>query len=552
MAIKGKDFRIPKVSYIDYKQIDIGRVLLNLFPRLKFDGRAGRIQEKNKYDIETFVAEFTSPENQDKFLGFADHPKIVEEWLRTELLDLVNRGKPNAAVVAPRPLHGNVYKFRNTSHARDYNTSEQVYWMLYHARGPLGQGVRDDLKRFLFPGLDPATDKVQITGNIDVETQAILHLDRQKKDKADSKEPEIQPPLCIGQADIMADDIRRMLAYESYMPRTEIIEALKTLLSFHLGLYHLRLMKLLPFLVNRGSGDTTCLPRNCPANPKNHKAQDGCPYQIALVVDVIGEVNHQMAELARRSADLHYRRIPSFIHAQFVVKKLDEFVDNLVSQCKLLRPEERDFTVAELLEFLKPKHKYKNERDSYFGMRFANLIEELKEGGDGDLAPEISRILEMGLSDFEAFIEILVTLRSAFHKTFILKCLDSLLMKNQESGILRQPGRQGRGKGRRFFMGTRLLEVLLQIAVLRPSGASFKTGEIRIEELLDWLVARYGLYIDRLPEQFDSIGAPSITDRQALRGNFEAFKARLREIGFFQDLSDAYITQTVSPRYTIG
>jgi hypothetical protein len=40
-------------------------------------------------------------------------------------------------------------------------------------------------------------------------------------------------------------------------------------------------------------------------------------------------------------------------------------------------------------------------------------------------------------------------------------------------------------------------------------------------------------------------------DRQALRGNFEAFKTRLREIGFFQDLSDAWITQTVTPRYRI-
>ena len=30
-----------------------------------------------------------------------------------------------------------------------------------------------------------------------------------------------------------------------------------------------------------------------------------------------------------------------------------------------------------------------------------------------------------------------------------------------------------------------------------------------------------------------------------------AFISRLREIGFYSDLSDAYLTQTVTPRYTI-
>jgi hypothetical protein len=43
----------------------------------------------------------------------------------------------------------------------------------------------------------------------------------------------------------------------------------------------------------------------------------------------------------------------------------------------------------------------------------------------------------------------------------------------------------------------------------------------------------------------------SILDRRALRLNLEAFKRRLREIGFYEDLSDAFVTQKVSPRYAI-
>ena len=106
-----------------------------------------------------------------------------------------------------------------------------------------------------------------------------------------------------------------------------------------------------------------------------------------------------------------------------------------------------------------------------------------------------------------------------------------------------------KGSARRFVLGSKLLEVLLQIAVLTQDGGRFVTREVRIEELLGFLRNRYGLNIDRLPESGQSNS--SILDRRALRLNLEAFKRRLREIGFYEDLSDAYVTQKVSPRYAI-
>jgi hypothetical protein len=94
--------------------------------------------------------------------------------------------------------------------------------------------------------------------------------------------------------------------------------------------------------------------------------------------------------------------------------------------------------------------------------------------------------------------------------------------------------------------------VLLQIAVLRPGGAlGYHTGELRIDELLVFLRERYGLYVDQLPRG-EGFTAPGITDRQTLRENRRAFTSRLREIGFYRDLSDAYVTQTITPRYQIS
>src|SRR5690242_19617472 len=109
MAIKAKDkeFRLAKISYLDYHQIAIDRTLLNLFPRLKWNGYPGRVQRTDLLTIEAFVDEFTDEKNRDRFRNFANEKDIVRKWLETDLLDLVNRGKPTQAVVSPRPLHGN-------------------------------------------------------------------------------------------------------------------------------------------------------------------------------------------------------------------------------------------------------------------------------------------------------------------------------------------------------------------------------------------------------------------------------------------------------------
>jgi hypothetical protein len=547
MNIKGRDkeFRLAKVSYVDYKHIEIDRTLLNLFPRLKFDGYAGRVRSV-PLTIEKFVDEFVEDKNKEKFRGFAEHPDVVRRWVETDLLDLVNRGRPTQAVVSPRPLHGNTYKYRNLKHARDYGTSEQVYWMLFHAKK--GQAVRDALKNFIFSGLDQRTDKIHLSSKIDVETQAILHFDETARvtDAKDAKEPERYPPLCLGQADFMADDVLRLLSYENFMPRSVLVDYLKTLLSFHLALYHFRLFKLLPALTRRAGLEIIPCAR-CHSGTGDVAPED-CPYHTGFVVDVSDASNAHMMELARRSADYQYRRIPAFIQAQFVVKKLDEMADHMAKTMgKMAVPASGYFSVKDLLQFLRPE--YAADREAYFGQRLARLMEESLSSGDDTIDPEIKRLLDMNLDNFEKYVEVLTAARIRFHRRYITEALDSLSLKNSPGGFMRQSRKTG--SPRWFTLGSRLLEVLLQIAVLEQQGTSYRTREMRIDELLTFLRARYGLHIDRLPEG-EGFERPSITDRQALRANGEALKTRLREIGFFQDLSDAYITQTVTARYTIG
>jgi hypothetical protein len=112
MKSKDREFGLRKLSYIDFKHLEMDRVLTLLFPRLKYDGYGSR-REPRKADltVNEFLQDFL--DHPEWFEGVSDSPDIVRCWIETELMDVVNRGKPSQAIAAPRPLHGNTYKFRN-------------------------------------------------------------------------------------------------------------------------------------------------------------------------------------------------------------------------------------------------------------------------------------------------------------------------------------------------------------------------------------------------------------------------------------------------------
>jgi hypothetical protein len=550
MGLSSKDraFNSKKVSYLDFKHIEMDRVLTALFARLAHNGFPSRLKRRFELSIEAFVDEFL--EHPEWFKGFTRHREILERWVETHLMDVVNRGKSNQAVAAPRPLHGFTYRFRNPKHARDYGAAQHLYETLYHARRGAGQATIEQLSRFFFQGHDKVTGRTDGAAALDVETQALLRLSEQVEDAPDTRGGRDSfAPLCIGAADLLAEDIKRLLFYERHIPRSVMVDYLKVLLAFHLALFHLRLFKVLPALVKRKGADPICEPGACPMDPRSLDDPHGdCPYRVGLFVDVAGQPDTVVARLAVRSADAHYRRIPSFVKAYFTFKKLDEFGESLVKMGKLHGPKGEELGVGDVLQLLEPLHK--DERAKFFGARLYGLVQDSAGKMETDLDPELKAVLDLKLSEFDAYVEMLVALRGNFHRQYITECIDSLLLKNRPGALIAQ----GRTKGapRRFVLDSRLLETLLQIAVLRqdsPTGP-FYTGEPRIDALLTWLRERYGLHIGQLPRG-DGFGAPSIEDRAAFRENTAAFTARLREVGFYRDLSDAYVSQTVTPRYRI-
>jgi hypothetical protein len=540
LATRDRKFGHDGITRINFHQLDMDRVMTAFLARLWHAGYPSRIARGTELTVDDFVASFL--ERPEFFTDF--DPDVAYRWVETHLMDMVNRGKPTQAVAGPRPLHGFTYRFRNSRRSRPYGGDEQLYEMLWHARDSKGRAALEHLKDFFFTGIDQAIQDLSGAADTDVETQALLRLaDRYKQDSADTgKARSKQPPLCIGSADLLADDVLRLLYHRNHIPRSVMVDYLKILFSFHLGLYHLRLLKLLPALVAAGGAEPTCALHRCPVGAGSQWS--ACPYRVGIFLDVIGVPGTPVARLAEHSAEVWYRKIPGFIRAAYTITKLAELATVLEKTRKITKPAHGFFGIPDVLALTAPNRKA--DREAFFKTRMTGILDST---AGAQVPPEIAGILDLGLDDATAYIEILTAYRGDYHRKYIVDCLDSLLLKRRPGALLAQPG--GQRSARRFVLDSRLLEVLLQINLLTPGpSGQFHTAPLRVDQFLTILRDRYGLFIDRLPTA-DGFASTGITDHAALRHNATAFTNRLREIGFYQDLSDAYVTQTITPRYTI-
>jgi hypothetical protein len=550
LSRKDYEFNNPRICHIMPKHIDLDRVMIGLYMLLKYDGRrpvsrVGRIE----VDVD-YLADQLIQQHGDVLKGFQTYRDVVEDWIHSDLVDMVYRGHPDKERVAsPRPLHLNAYKLRNPRYSKDYRGPEHLYSMLL-AGDPSLVGR---LAAYLGQGMDPASrDSYDGQTPLDLNTLVVVRMvdnpHLQEKPSGEGGRPEL--PLCLGQARLLCGDLRRLLAYQDLVPRPVLIDYLRTAFGLHLGLYLLRLFNQLTGWVADRGPHPACL--NCPVEPERMENPFAdCPFafqnpeaggayrQSELLVDMGEDYTSHMAVLSRDNCARHYGRINDYIQAVFTVNQLFQFAESYAGQRHLSR---RPESVADVLHILAQPSP---GLDNYFSGRIDNI---LPAGEVEEEREEVQAIYHMqGLSPLETFVELVALERTRYYRKYLTEQLDSVLMKNQETGLLRQG--KGRRNERRWHLGSRLLETLVQIAVLEPvgrgAGAGFRSRPILVDDFVSWLQARYGLALaPRWPDA-------TIQDYEAFNANLRYLKDRLREIGFYTDLSDAYNAQVIRPRYTM-
>jgi len=541
-------FNNPQICHIMPKYIELDRTLINLYMLLKYDGRrpvakTGRIEVTVDYIVDQLIQQ-----HADKLKGFRKYQDIVRDWVYSDLVDIVYRGIPDKeSVAAPLPLHLNAYKLRNPTYAKDYRSAEHLFSMIRAGDPSLVNRLAD----FLGQGMDPSNyDTYDEETPLDLDTLVIVRMvDNPVLQESPSSRGTVpEPPLCIGQARLLSNDLRRLLVYEGVVPRPVLIGYIKTAFGFHLGLYLLRLFHQLSGWVSDKDAHPACL--TCPVDPKNDQPFHDCPYAfqnastnesplIEILIDMGDDYKTHMAQLSRENCARHFARIHEYIQAVFTVNQLFRYADSHAGRRKFKK---RPGSVEDALEILANSPE---GFEYYFSERIDSILppEETE-----DEKPEVLAIRDMeGLAPLETFIELVSLDRTRYYRRYLTQQLDSVLMKNQDTCLLRQG--KGRQNERRWHIGSRLLEMLVQIAVLEPSvdylGMGFHSKPILIDEFVVWLKERYGLVF--VPDWPDA----TIQDYEAFNANLRQLKDRLREIGFYIDLSDAYNAQTIRPRYVI-
>jgi len=525
------EFLMREICTINPKRLEIDREFTNLLPRLKYEGYPITTAKRKLITID----DLTDAVGDDSlhFGGFKDHRTIVYRWLESDFLSVVNRGNTDKQqVAAPLPMHLNTYKLRNSKFNKDYGVADQIFSLLFHG----AREVMNSLRDFLLQGADYFEDKYDGKTDLDIETLLMMRiLDQTERDYPDHrKQPEIPVPLCLGQARILGDDIARLLAYQHDIPRLVLIGYIKNVMALHIGIYILRLFQIVPDLVKRGAFHPTC--RDCPVRINNEKLFDTCAFPVQIIADMGEDYRTHMAELARQQFNTHREQLNEYVRAHLVLKKLQEFAIDQVQRRRILLPQ----TLEEILALR--NYNDQLELKTFFEIRNRSLISV-----DGDEQDErLLAIRRLGLNELDTYLEMVYLLRQSFHQKYYTLLLDSLFQKTSEAGLLRQG--YGRINRRRYSLGSGLLETLVQIAVLEPTPTGgFRTHSMRIDDFIEWLRRRYGIYISRLPVDREA----TLADLEALRLNVQAFKDRLREIGFYTDLSDAFVSQVIRPRYLI-
>ncbi len=544
LAREDYEFNNTQICHIMPKHIELDRVLINLYMLLKHNGkrpvtRSGRKEVDVDYLVEQLLQQHAA-----ELPGFADHQDVVRDWVYSDLVDMVYRGIPDKeAVAAPLPLHLNAYKLRNPKQAKDYRAAEHLFSMLCAG----DSGLISRLAAFLGQGMDASAsyDTYDRRTPLDLDTLMIVRMvdAPNLKDRASSEPGALEPPLCLGQARMLAADVRVLLAYEHVIPRRVLIGYLRTALGLHLGLYLLRLFRQVSGWVRDAEAHPACL--NCPVNPNAREPFSQCPYAFQnqdaeiplpeLLVDMGEDYTSHLAELARENCDRVYAQMNDYIQAVFVLNQVKRFAVSDRGRRHLPKPPE---SVGELAALLRhPSEALLN----FFSDRLDDLVPSEMLADEREA---VRAIYEMqALNSLQRFVELIALERTRYYRKYLTEQIDTVLMKNQETCLLRQG--KGRHNERRWHIGSQMLEMLVQIAVVQPEGSDFRSRPIRVNDLLFWLRQRYGLTL--MPEW----PAATIQDYEAFNVNLRILKRRLREIGFYTDLSDAYNAQIIRPRYEI-
>jgi hypothetical protein len=503
-------FRNELVFAPDAKAVNLENTLTNLFMQIRYDGNRVKSKVRSEHTLDSLYGYMCACERDGSMSGVAENKDAVEAWLRCNLANLVFRGNLSKEKLSSlRPMHLEAFRIRNLKHTRDYFTADQVYQMLKSRPEILAR-----LKEYLARGFDPATNFITQGQQLDIDTVAILHLVKNvKMDVRSTTRLRQTTPFLKRQAELFCDDVLRLLWYQDVVPKSVMIEYLRVLVGFHLALYAYRLIALMPKMAVEGSRDVVD--------------------DWSMVVDASGRLDSPLEAVACADVERSINGLNDYFRAIFAFNVVQSKLQNTGHE------DDVDYILRELKE--RPA-----DLLAYAKMRMDDVFRRFSEDEEEE-ASDLRRYIQYEKDDFDRYVAILTRVKGPYQYKFYQKFLDNVSMKNSDSAFM--SGGRSTKHARRGVLGAKLAELLVQLLVLkeRAGEGGFETRALSVSELIRAIRDRYGLIIDGTHE--DRFSKSDVQTQLAFRANVEAFKDKLRQIGFYTDLSDAGTLQKIRPRY---
>ena len=532
---KHKAFRFQKAMPIDANNVIFAQAFARLLVLIRTKGLLITTTTKDTLHPEDLV-EIIS-QDKEHFQGINDDPqrkRLLEHWLASDFTTCVKEGRGHtgaARIASLKPIHMSTIKLLDPRiRSQDRDTSVFLY-NIFRDSGLLDT---ESLLPFLTLGTtDFGEHDLKINEpeakSLDIEALFLLRLlEHFKVDMPDRrKKVATYDFLCPAQKRLIITDTARLLVYKQTIPRRELIQYLMMLLSFHTALYCIK-----SFSLVNGIVETKKLRCGRCKSIKGDALNElsTCNYHPDIFVDLTNGQNETCDELARDNVARHYATMYRYFRSHYKLAKLDEFARTFPGYTGAL---------DELVKFMGHK-----DVDAFFRVKLSDVTR--LEGGE-EQDPEIQAIVNLNLPPFDAYVEILT------QKTFKTRMRNHKALMASLCGLNRDDGflHGGRGQKRKYVMGNQLLELLVQLAVVdarsRHGQMGFYTKPITITDFVKWLENRYGIHIDTTKTANDSPDAA-----RSLEANYSALKDRLRQLGFFTDLSDASISQVIRPRFPVN
>ncbi|WP_290862389.1 hypothetical protein [Flavobacterium sp.] len=530
---KQKAFRFFPIMPFDANNINFEQAVVRLLVLLHTKGKVIAKTTKDTLYPESLVD--LIKDNKDSFEGVNDpiRERLMKNWISADFATTITEGKGRqgrARISNLKPLHLSTIKLLDP---RIRSQDRDVSIFLYNVfKGTTIASDGDFLMSYLLEGtkregqFNLVADESKFD-ELDIETQFLLRLlDNFKVDLPSTNANLVQDYkfLCEAQQKQFLIDTMKLLVYKESVPRRELFNYITVLFNFHTALFAIKSFKQINSLVKtQKSKCDTCVIIKGEAD--FHKLCK-CDFQPKIFVDLTLGQDRICDALSKKSVENDYNEMYKYFKSHYKLVKLAEFAKTQGNQTP---------TLDQLTGYLDNPG-----LEGFFNYKLGDITvdEDLKDD------PDVQAILKMNIPAIDKYVEILCNDKSnwknlvARHK----KLMGGLCNMNREDGFLQG----GRGRQRKYVMGNLLLEVLVQLAVVSADPKGFKTKPITIISFVDWLKDRYGIYINEWITDSDS---PETA--KALNNNFLALKERLRQLGFYTDLSDASNSQVIKPRFKI-